>query len=1230
MATDNRRKGAATSLKYAKATDLPSFPSHGGESNAAGTAAMLAKDYKMKELWQPEQSMAGSRAAVKAQKDGGKLDLWQYEGSKNGLSAAALAMRKNTQTPLSPSIDRGYTDAGKNNSLLAATKSTKSSRQRSDSTPVRPPPLYPDEKNSARNALSAATASHRNSVRAPPAKKEEGWSSEANQAARIKNSHMDRDMFGSNPQVEPEVEEKKREAALRASAVSMAKKMYDVQNRAMLANASDTASIGSAGAETAHRRNTSAISQSDLKQEAMKYITLQDQAHKLAQERLAKVDKEMENSRYREYYGYSDKSPRKSRLSIRGRTRNRASSEGADRSDSDDEEQARRIRSQMSQLNTASNNVSDKQREEDRARLLKAAEKRVHDRMHDMDEKVFLETGKPTQAMMDDWEAKAREKAQKDRAERDKHPGKTHIGGGKYMDQSEIEAIAAARLKPTLAELDENATKRREREEEIQRKRDQAETERMEEKMRDQAQKAEFKRIKGKSHSFVLVDIDADMMIEQDKAAARKEKEERKAAQREEKARKSEDKRKSREVKREEVSAVAGGAALGEVAQKVKDDNEPVEEPQQQDVKEKRKSRGVFGRLTDKFRKDDKPATQAEKAEEKHAEDTSKDPQNDYGETGAAAALVGGAAVGSTGVHSAVDEDKDKDSLYEVSERNAVGPPEVESRSDYESTRDNRDSTIDRKEDEGPSHAGTAAAIAAGTAGAGALAWATIRSNEDAAGGRGEVSSLSTDSDDERDLEQVETAHSVQPLQSPAIEKRPDLERHISTIGTSSGESDLDDDDEGLFDSDDELDERGRGRTGAGGQGLFATTERADGGPAAAAGGEEPVSPLREDERAERATVPAAVPLPVLVPPPKERDDDVVHQPEQQKVEPEAAAPVEKIEPAPVAPIAKTEPAPVAPIEKTEPAPVAPIEKTDPAPVAQPPVVATGPSAVEPKGKEAEKPKEEKEKSGLRGLISRLKGRDKDTKSDGKLHKNRAASEQEKDKSFQGGAKLASTDQKRDETTASAAGGNDIITPVTTTSAGRTAEGAAAPEPTTATGTLDDNSKAPLPLHIGTDGPIGDPEGRVAVAQNANTEEHPTSPTSESSFKRHDAALRDPDDVSSSGAEEEDVKRGRAGRFARKLGFGRHKDHADHDNKDSHREEGKEGAGKIPDEPPQLPALTTTSASQSRTGRGESQSEEQFEEARDTFDESLAPPAAFAGQPKSQSPVRETKFVERF
>jgi hypothetical protein len=109
----------------------------------------------------------------------------------------------------------------------------------------------------------------------------------------------------------------------------------------------------------------------------------------------------------------------------------RAASEGRGRfsndSDSDDELQARRIRQQTTQLLDR----PDKQRTDDRARLLAAAEKRVHQQMQNMDQKVFEDTGKPTQAMIDDWESKAMAKAERDRADRDQHPGKTHIGGGK-------------------------------------------------------------------------------------------------------------------------------------------------------------------------------------------------------------------------------------------------------------------------------------------------------------------------------------------------------------------------------------------------------------------------------------------------------------------------------------------------------------------------------------------------------------------------------------------------------------------------------------------------------------------------------------------------------------------------------------------------------------------------------------------------------------------------------
>lgn len=447
---------------------------------------MLAKDYKMKELWHPEMSAAGSKAALLAHKDGAKLDFWQPSASADGHSAAVLAMRNKG---LSPEIDYGYTPDGRSRALLAATTSVSQGRNRAGSTPAHAPQTYPDSHKAGPNALVAASVSHRASTKSAP----DGWNSEANQQARITHigNHMAPEMFGSAPPVEIELEEKRHQAALRASTVSMAKQMYEYQNRTVLG------SDGSGGAASAHARAPSSSGPLDVKQEALRYIHLQDAAHKLAQERLAKVDKELDNQRYREYYGYGNEQNQKksSRLSMRARNRNRASSDG-DADDSDDEAQARRIRSQMSQLNSGVSSVDDKKRQDDRARLMAAAEKRVHTQMHTMDEKVFADTGKVPPAMMEEWAQKARKRAQDDKDLQAQHPGMTHIGGGKFIEQSEIEAIAQARLKPTLDQITEDAEKKRARDEELRLEKEENEKSKREEKQKHREEKEESKRVK--------------------------------------------------------------------------------------------------------------------------------------------------------------------------------------------------------------------------------------------------------------------------------------------------------------------------------------------------------------------------------------------------------------------------------------------------------------------------------------------------------------------------------------------------------------------------------------------------------------------------------------------------------------------------------------------------------------------------------------------------------------
>lgn len=117
-------------------------------------------------------------------------------------------------------------------------------------------------------------------------------------------------------------------------------------------------------------------------------------------------------------------------------------------------------------------------------------------------------------------------------------------------------------------------------------------------------------------------------------------------------------------------------------------------------------------------------------------------------------------------------------------------------------------------------------------------------------------------------------------------------------------------------------------------------------------------------------------------------------------------------------------------------------------------------------------------------------------------------------------------------------------------------------------------------------------------------------PTSPSSFNRHNPDSRksstdlegDVSSLSSSGLDEDDLKAGRTGRMARALGLKKGK--------------GKE-AEKTEDE---------------KAGKGVKSDDDgdsdQFEEARDTFDEGLAPRPSFAGQAKSASPARETRFHE--
>ncbi|KAL9006709.1 MAG: hypothetical protein Q9188_000583 [Gyalolechia gomerana] len=513
---------AATSLKYATARDLPSFPitglEHGeagagaaaslananhkdfeywkpGTSAPASKAAMAAKDYKPAPLWHPEESAAGSKAAHIAAKDGGHVNIWSPESTSAGSSAAGQAFRAKG---LSPQVFGGATADDNKKALMAATGAMSGGRRRAGSSPVVPTPAYPDAANSAANALKAATSVSRSAARGSQTESPPPVSSPID-AARIHNAavtNLTREMYTANPPVAPEVEERKRQQGLRAAAVSMAKQMYDMQQRAIDEAANDGKGDSHYAAASVQNRRSASVASSE-EQSVPQYVNLQEAAQKLAAERLAKLHDE--HAAYRNYYGATQ--PAQKRLSIRGRPRRRASSDGS--TPQGDGERSKMIRNQMSLFKEEVAQVDAKKRQRDRDALLEAAQRNVRASMTGMDERVFNETGKASPAMQEDWEAKAKARAKADSDARMVNHGRVNIGGGKYLDQSEVDAIAAGRVQPTLDEITDKAEKQRARDEELRQQ--QEERERIaaektaDQKERDLKTKEEWKRFRGKA-----------------------------------------------------------------------------------------------------------------------------------------------------------------------------------------------------------------------------------------------------------------------------------------------------------------------------------------------------------------------------------------------------------------------------------------------------------------------------------------------------------------------------------------------------------------------------------------------------------------------------------------------------------------------------------------------------------------------------------------------------------
>ncbi|KAJ5130130.1 Eisosome protein 1 [Penicillium bovifimosum] len=435
-------------------------------SHASAASALAHANHKPVEIWRPPNRQPAAEKAALRVKDFTPPQIPQptSQYSAEGLGAAKIAVREqrasvgqaeaaNLESRRS-SVDRfHHTAVGGNpqdKALMAATGAYTSSRKRADSAPsdAGVAPISP-------HARSAAGASRYGRV------EEEGpldHLDPAMEASRIQHTlHTNAKMYTSTPPIQSEVEEQNNRNSMRAAAISMAKDMYKVTGNETPPTPSgvDPAILAAQHGQSqlGYRKTVSAADGSAVR----RAIALQEAAQKRANEKLARMQDE--NVEYQQYYGTAPQ-PQPQRLRLVGR-RKRTSSD-ADGSQID-AEQSRQIRSQMTSLRTKMDQV-DSKRTRDRELLMQAARRNVDQTIQDMEARVYADTGRAPPSVQSQWDEVARERVRREAESLETastQGNRVNIGGQKYMDMADVDAIARERLQPSLDEITENAELRR-------------------------------------------------------------------------------------------------------------------------------------------------------------------------------------------------------------------------------------------------------------------------------------------------------------------------------------------------------------------------------------------------------------------------------------------------------------------------------------------------------------------------------------------------------------------------------------------------------------------------------------------------------------------------------------------------------------------------------------------------------------------------------------------------
>ncbi|CAI7616774.1 unnamed protein product [Penicillium palitans] len=431
-------------------------------SHASAASALAHANRKPVEVWQPPTRQPVAEKAALCVKDYAPPQQPQptTQHSAEGLGAAMLAVREQRasigQAPTSAGHRRGssatdryhHTAVGgnpKDKALQAASGAYTLSRKRADSAPS-----DPGATSELPYGRTAAGASRHARV------EEEGpldHLDPAMEASRIQHAaHTNPKLYTSSPPIQSGIEEQNYKNSQRAAAISMAKDMYRVTSTKRQAGQSPAVLAAQKGQSQLGYRKTVSTADGAAVRRA---IALQEAAQKRAAEKLALMHDE--HAEYQQYYGTAPQ-PQRSRLT----TRRKRTSSDADASQTD-AEQSRQIRSQMTTLRTKLDQV-DVRKTRDRELLMQAARRNVDQTLQDMEAQVYADTGRAPPSVQKGWDEVAQERVRREAEDFEAttaQGNRVNIGGQKYMDMADIDAIARSRLQPAFDDITENAELRR-------------------------------------------------------------------------------------------------------------------------------------------------------------------------------------------------------------------------------------------------------------------------------------------------------------------------------------------------------------------------------------------------------------------------------------------------------------------------------------------------------------------------------------------------------------------------------------------------------------------------------------------------------------------------------------------------------------------------------------------------------------------------------------------------